>query len=97
MWGHRTDNWTKLLAVQVKAGKWGNLGPGPYDSKIPRTPSTAQITKESGSSPPQLFQAHANADMFDERDSRNGIRIRLSRAEYFDNHVRRRREWLAFT
>src|ERR1700683_391142 len=51
MWGHRTDNWTKLLAFQVKTSNKGGA---------------AQITKEVGSGSPQLFSAYDNAAMFDE-------------------------------
>lgn len=51
MWGHRTDNWTKLLAFQVKTSNNGGA---------------AQITKEVGSGSLQLFSAYDNAAMFDE-------------------------------
>ena len=73
------QNWQldQAAGYPGEGGKWGNLDPGPYDPKVPRTRSTAQITKEPGSSSPQLVQAYANADMFDERDSLNGIQTRL--------------------
>ena len=54
MWGHRTDNWTKLLAFRVKTSGDGVA------------PSTIQITKEVGSNSPQLLRAYDNADVFDE-------------------------------
>jgi hypothetical protein len=53
MWGHRTDNWTKLLAFRVKTS--GGVAP-----------SSIQITKEVGSNSAELYRAYDNADVFDE-------------------------------
>ena len=56
MWGHRTDNWTKLLAIEVQTSNDGGRS----------STSTAKITKEIGSGSQELLRAYENAELFDE-------------------------------